>query len=176
MLGSVAIATRVVEMVLSFDGPASMGFALSERGSGGGPGTGFKEASVLRVLMIGGLWSMVLVLLSRSVAVFAAVVIAFGCEKIGRNPDIFMGLATDADPGFGIPENSGRGRLSSNDLEPLVLVAGLLSSPPKSGRLRGRSGRVELVVFLFPKSDCIFGARARCLEELAEGAKPSGRV
>ena len=77
MLGSVAIATRVVEMVLSFDGPASMGFALSKRGSGGGPGTGFKEASVLRVLMIGGLWSMVLVLLSRSVVVFAAAVIAF---------------------------------------------------------------------------------------------------
>ena len=77
MLGSVAIATRVVEMVLSFDELVSMGFTLSERGSGGGPGTNFKEAPVLRVLMIGGLWSMVLVLLSRSVVVFAAAVIAF---------------------------------------------------------------------------------------------------
>ena len=87
-----------------------------------------------------------------------------------------MGLDTDAPDGFEIPENGGRGRLSSNDLKPLVFVAGLISNPPKSGRLRGRSGRVELVVFFFPKSDCIFGARARCLEELAEGAKPSGRV
>lgn len=151
-----------------------MGFALSERGRGGGPGTGFREAFVLRVLMIGGLWSMVLVLLSRSV--FMAGMIAFGCERTGRNPDIFMALDTCAALGFEIPESGGRGRLSSNDLVPLVFVVGVRSSPPKSGRLSGRSGRDVFVLFFFPKSDCIFGVFARCLEELAEGANPSGSV